>query len=303
MAEREPQHETIGRGELFYLDFPAVEGSISGYGLTIEAGHNDQLVGLLIVDKPRPADPDWLQSIADAFGECQLVPMTSAGERGLLCNMQIDGNSQEFIRRMPGTKADEIQAALAPLLESPPAPSLRLWWEAEASAWRSEFQGINELPGEVKELFGLTGYGCLALESNVGIIHVCHAPDEDIQRFVDKPVLYQWQLIKMPTAPLIRLDITVVDDPLNPYKFESFLNIAADDQAAVLAQLANQDRLYLAFYGDGLSYRFTKVVGHDEQQWQQLDDLAHQAVDFWSQIPPSMQDFDLAKAEFMGSFI
>jgi hypothetical protein len=303
MVEREPLHETIGRGELFFLDYPATEGSISGYGLAIEPGRNDQLVGLLIVDRPRPADPAWLQSIADTFGECQLVPMTAAGERGLLCNMQIDSSSQEFVRRMPGTKANEIQSALAPLLESPPAPSLRLWWEAEAGAWRSEFQNVNELPEEVKELFRRTGYGCLALESNVGIIHVCHAPDEDIEHFGNKPVLYQWQLIKMPTAPLIRLDISVVDDPLNPYKFESFLNIAADDQATVLAQLANQDRLYLAFYGEDLSYRYTKVVEHDEQQWQQLDDLAHQAIDFWSQIPPSVQDFDLAKAQFMGSFV
>ncbi len=38
MVEREPQHETVGRGELFFLDYPATEGSISGYGLAIEAG-------------------------------------------------------------------------------------------------------------------------------------------------------------------------------------------------------------------------------------------------------------------------
>jgi hypothetical protein len=303
MVEREPQHETIGRGELFFLDYPATEGSISGYGLAIESGRNDQLVGLLIVDRPRPADPAWLQSIADTFGECQLVPMTAAGERGLLCSMQIDDNSQEFVRRMPGVKADEIQTALAALLENPPAPSLRLWWEAATGAWRSEFQNVNELPEEVEELFRRTGYGCLALESNVGIIHVCHAPDDDIAHFENQPVLYQWQLIQMPTAPLIRLDITVVDDPLNPYKFESFLNIAAEDQASVLDILASQDKLYLAFYGDGLDYRFTKIVEHDDQQWQQLDELVARANTYWESLPPRQRNFDQAKEEFMRQFI
>jgi hypothetical protein len=44
MVEREPQHETIGRGELFFLDYPATEGSITGYGLTVEIGRTDRLV-------------------------------------------------------------------------------------------------------------------------------------------------------------------------------------------------------------------------------------------------------------------
>jgi hypothetical protein len=80
MVEREPQHETIGRGELFFLDYPATEGSFSGYGLTVESGRKDQLVGILLLDRPKPADPAWLQSIADAFGGFQLVPMTATGE-------------------------------------------------------------------------------------------------------------------------------------------------------------------------------------------------------------------------------
>ena len=97
MVEREPQHETVSRGELFFLEYPATEGSISGYGLAIESGRNDQLVGLLIVDRPGPADPAWLKSITDTFGECQLVPMTASSERGLRCSMKIDRNSQGFV--------------------------------------------------------------------------------------------------------------------------------------------------------------------------------------------------------------
>ena len=135
------------------------------------------------------------------------------------------------------------------------------------------------------------------------MIHVCHASNKDIEGFTNKPVISQWQLIKMPTAPLIRLELEILDRPDNPYRFESFLNIAEQDQANVLAKLANQDELYLAFYGDGLDYRCTKVMPHDKQQWQQIDELTMEARDYLYSIPPGNRDFDQAKAEFMRRFV
>jgi len=134
-------------------------------------------------------------------------------------------------------------------------------------------------------------------ETNTGVVHVCHAADSDIEGFSGKPVLYQWQLVKMPTALLIRLQLTILDRPRNPYRFESLLNVAEQDQAAVLAQLASQDRLYLAFHGDDLRHRFTKIINHDRQQWQDLDELVAEAVQQWHQIPQEQRDFDRAKAE------
>ena len=47
MREWEPQHETVGRGELFFLTHPGVADIFSGYGLTMESGRKDRLVGLL----------------------------------------------------------------------------------------------------------------------------------------------------------------------------------------------------------------------------------------------------------------
>ena len=90
MVEREPLHETIGRGELFFLDYPTKEGSFSGYGLTVESGRKDLLVGVLRVDPPKTADPTWLQSIDDTFGVSQFLPLTINRERGLSCNVQLD---------------------------------------------------------------------------------------------------------------------------------------------------------------------------------------------------------------------
>jgi hypothetical protein len=302
MREREPRHETIGRGELFTLSHPGTTDTFSGYGLTIEQDRKDLLVGLLVVDRPCTADPVWLKSVADTFGECRLFPLTSTGERGLLCRMQVEPDSKHHIRRFPTGMSDAIRDALVPLLEDLPAPVLRLRWDEQSLTWLSEFAPANELPPEIREVFERTGYGCLAAEADIGVVHICHASNEDIEGFRDKPVRYQWQLIEMPTAPLIRLELIVMDDPDRPYLFESFLNIAAEDQAAVLARLANQDNLHLAFYGDELDYRYTKFVEQDEQQWQLLDDLAKRAEQFWLSLPPGTRDFDKAKAQFMHQF-
>ncbi len=57
MGEREVGTELIGRGELFFLSHPGKEKKFSGYGLTAEEGSKDQLVGLLMIDRPESANP------------------------------------------------------------------------------------------------------------------------------------------------------------------------------------------------------------------------------------------------------
>ena len=264
MEERESSHETIDRGELFFLNHPGMESIISGYGLTIEQGRNDLLAGLLMVDRPRPANPEWLKQVENVFGEFQLVPMTATGEHGIVCQMLIEPDSTQHLRQLSSTRVVEIITALEPLINEPPKPLFVMHWDEEVRAWQSLIAYPNELPREIRDVFEKFGYGCLSLESDIGIIHVCHAPDSDIEGFSNKPVISRWQLIKMPSAPLIRLEINIIDQPENPYRFESFLNVAEQDQEKVLAELAYQDRLYLAFYGDNLNYRFTKVIPHDQ---------------------------------------
>jgi hypothetical protein len=75
--------------------------------------------------------------------------------------------------------------------------------------------------------------------------------------------------------------------------------VGEQDQLGVLAQLAGQNELYMAFYGDDLEYRFTKTLEHDEQQWQRLDEVITQALTYWEQLPPTQKDFDLAKATYL----
>lgn len=301
MGEQEPQKERIDRGELFYLYHPETEDVFSGYGLTAEPMRKDRLVGLLLVDRPIVVDTKWLESLEKTYGECRLIPMTDKGERGLICQMEVVDDSLHHLRQLPSNKSKAIQRALKPLLDEPPAPRLRLHWDEETRFWNSEFAGVNELPTEIREVFEKTGYGSLAAETNVGIVHVCHASDEDIDSFSNKPVVIRWQLIKMPTAPLIRLELVILDRPEDPFRFESFLNIGEEDQANILAGLANQDMLHLAFYGSDLTYRYTKSISHTEQQWQQLDELVEQATRYSEGIPSNQRDFDRAKREFFMS--
>jgi len=265
MGEREPQSERLNRGELLCLYHPGTTDTFSGYGLVMEEDWPGHLVGLLMVDRPFPANPSWLSRIADAYGECDLVPMTSTGERGLVCQMQIEPDSLQHLRRYAPSFGLPLQEALQPLLEDPPSPTLSLSWDEASGVWRSRMVFLNGLPPEIREVFERTGYGCVAAETSRGVVHICHAADTDIAGFIDKPVHSNWELIEMPTAPLVRQELLVFDEPFHPYRFELFLNVAAPDQLATLAELASQEALYMAFYGDDLTYHHTAVVPHGEQ--------------------------------------
>ncbi|MCJ7625933.1 MAG: hypothetical protein MUO76_20765 [Anaerolineaceae bacterium] len=137
MGEREPSKEFIDKGERFFLCQPGGDGIFSGYGLTVEPGRKDYLIGLLMVDRPRPVDPEWLKQVENVFGECQLVVMTPSGERGMVCQMQIEPESLGHLRRLPMEKATAIKSALAPLLEEPPTPIFTLHWNENMRLWQS----------------------------------------------------------------------------------------------------------------------------------------------------------------------
>jgi hypothetical protein len=128
MKEWAPRKETIGRGKLLFLSHPGTEERFFGYGLTKEPAAEGLLVGLLMIDRPRPADPEWLAEVETTFGECELIAMTPAGERGIACQMHIEPGSLPYLRRFAGDKAAAIQTALQPLLMNPPKPVFTLRW-------------------------------------------------------------------------------------------------------------------------------------------------------------------------------
>lgn len=299
MKEREPNKESIGKGELLYLWHPGTPSTFTGYGLTVQEGKKGKLTGLIMVDRPSKADPEWLDEIERTYGEYQLAPMTAGGDRGIVCQLSVEPESQQYLRRGPSEKSREIKESLKSLIEEPPSPVFNMWWDEDVHLWRSLMTAHMELSPELRTVFERTGYGSLAVETTRAVYHICHASDNDLENFVHKPVNFRWKLIKMPTAPLIRLDLRIMDRPENPFRFESFLNIADAEQALMLYQLANQAKLYLAFYGDDLGYSYTKEIPHGGQNWQQIDEIASEAIDHWNNIPPVFRDYNWAKAEFM----
>src|SRR3990172_4192973 len=84
------------RGDLHYLCHPGTEDIFSGYGLVVEDGKRNRLIGLLLVDRPAPVDPAWLASVKATFGGYELHPMTATGERGVLFEMLVDQKNELF---------------------------------------------------------------------------------------------------------------------------------------------------------------------------------------------------------------
>lgn len=150
------------------------------------------------------------------MGPVQLVQMTAGGDRGIACQMWIEPDSLPHLRQYPGAQASAIRTALEPLLANPPKPTLTLRWDDEAASGAAKFAASAELPREIREAFEQAGYGCQAAETTIGGVHICHVADRDIEDFANKPVLIQWQLIKTPTASLIRLELLIQDQPSRP---------------------------------------------------------------------------------------
>ena len=97
-------------------------------------------------------------------------------------------------------------------------------WDLCGPQWRSAADRPIELPDGLREVFQEYGHGCAAYETDDLVIHACHASTTDIAGFDRMPAGAQWQLIRMPSAPLIRLELSIYDRPDRPFRFESFLN-------------------------------------------------------------------------------
>jgi hypothetical protein len=57
-----------------------------------------------------------------------------------------------------------------------PTPVFTLRWDEEARNWRSECVATTELPEEIRRVFEEFGYGCLAAETNIGVVHIIRPP-------------------------------------------------------------------------------------------------------------------------------
>lgn len=298
-----PEHSTgkevIGRGQLCFLSHPDSE-MFSGYGLTTEQGRKDRLVGLLMVDRPQPVDPTWLKQVEDVYGECDLVPMTAAGERGILTQMRIEADSLPFLQPLSQPLVGQIENSLQPLLERPPTPILKLRWNQERGLWDSRFW--IGLPLPLQKVFERSGYGCLAVEREDAVAFVTHVSDADIASLRNAKARCRWELVAMPTAPLIRFRAALLDNPYSPYVLEHFLNVDDHDQARSLSRLVKQEALTFDLFGDGYEYAYSSYFPHPPSMRQDLHRIVRQAIQQYGEISARQRDFDRAKALFQRRF-
>lgn len=298
--EGEPHSEVIRPGQLYFLTHPGSD-LFSGYGLTTHDGRKDRLVGLVMVDRPQPADPNWLAEIERLYGTYELFPMTATGERGLLAQMRVATDSLDYLERFDHPVATELNQALQPMLDTLPTPVLKLHWDEEYQLWRSDFW--MGLPDEMQAVFEKSGYGCFAAEqADESVSFVTHVAPADTQSLRHAPLIYDWQIITMPTAPLIRFAAAFLDDVYHPYRLEHFLNISDPDQARCLSRLIEQSELRFDFYDAEYEFTFSKPVVHPEFRREKLAFLMREAVNHYGTLPPDQRDFDRAKAAFQRAF-
>lgn len=119
--------------EFRFLWHPKSENIFSGYGIATE--NSNELQGLLMVDRPSPVDPIWLEEVKDTFGEYQLLSMTNSGDRGIACKMVIDPDSVQYLRYFE-IGINEILIKICKGLD--PKPRFWLKWNDNLRFWVSE---------------------------------------------------------------------------------------------------------------------------------------------------------------------
>ena len=252
--------------------------------------------GLLMADRPRLADPAWLARIEEVYGEYQLVPMTEGGRRGILCQMRVAHDSLHLIRPGLTSRAPEFRAALTPLLDSHPNPIFKVRWNPERGVWQSEFW--IGLPEEMQAVFKSGGYGCFAADRGDHISFITHAADGDIEDFRRAEVAYRWELVEMPSAPLVHFQAAILDNPWSPYLLEHFLNVADPEQAEILTRLVRQEQLCFDYFGTDYEYRYSKYLVHPADLRGGLSKLIDQALDYQRSLLTEGRDFDRAKMDY-----
>jgi len=129
---------TTDSNTLLFLTHPGTN-LFSGYGLRLHGHRRDMLVGLLMVDRPVPVSPLWLEEIKAKYGEYELYPITETGERGLACQMYIECDSISLVHLFDSPISAQLAEAVAPLLHNLPRPQFRLSWDEGNSVWVSSF--------------------------------------------------------------------------------------------------------------------------------------------------------------------
>jgi hypothetical protein len=124
------------------------------------------------------------------------------------------------------------------------------------------------------------------------------APDQDVASFRGRvAVQTRWELGRFACGSVLRLRLMIFDQPDNPYRFETFINVADLEQLACVLKLMTQEILQVHFFDSRTEHVFTKQVKNPRQQRRELMELVAWAVQD-QKVLGKAWDFDQAKILF-----
>src|SRR5581483_3416280 len=156
----------------------------------------------------------------------------------------------------------------------------------------------SPLPPDMAEFLRTQERTALFWGTDIGTILVVKLPRSDIRGIPSPvPIHVAHELYEHPAAPVSRSVVTIMDQPGNPLRLESFTNVGDPDQEAHFATLATQDRFYAFFYDERVRHRRTVAVGVSDPEG--ISGVLRGAQERYKAMPPGRHDFDRAKAEVM----
>ncbi len=156
------------------------------------------------------------------------------------------------------------------------------------------------LPPELAEFLKDRRFACVTQATNKGTVLVIKAPGREIESVRGRvPVHLRYYLYQHPAAPVIRMILTIYDQPKTPLAFETFINVEDTAQRSDFEALANQRELDLLFYDEELAHRLGKRVHIGLPKV--VRQILSAADRLLAAIPKERFDFDRAKAEVMGA--
>jgi hypothetical protein len=161
-----------------------------------------------------------------------------------------------------------------------------------------EPQSPVPLPPELAAFLATEELACLTHNSNRGALYVLKAPASELTSLRGTfPIGLTHELHQHPQAPVIRSVLTFYDQPNQPLRFDTFLNIDDPDQRACFASLAAQDELTMLFYDEHLAHRLSKQQRNTDPAGMRR--LLARADRLHAMIPAERFDFDAAKADVL----
>jgi len=146
------------------------------------------------------------------------------------------------------------------------------------------------------KVFNQIGFGCIPIWTDKGCSVFVHVDKRTIKesRYAVHSIVME--LNEIDGCPMIRIDIKIYDDPLNPLHMDCFLNILDKQQNYSLEALCEQERLVFHWYDEDLCYVRSSAVSWSSDNRNAAKKIVEQAYQI---INLTGGDFDAAKRKFI----